>query len=55
MEISSDESSYTVESVASFDSQVWEHFTCPSLCFLLLGVYREQLLPEDSRENRNDS
>ena len=52
MGASSDESSYSAESMCSFDNQVWEHFAGRSEVSLALSVYREKLLADDQMTNR---
>ena len=52
MDVSSDESSYSAESMGSFDDQVWEHFAGRSACSLVLSIYREKLLADDQLSNR---
>ena len=49
MDVSSDESSYSAESMGSFDG---EHFAGRSACSLVLSIYREKLLADDQLSNR---
>ena len=52
MDVSSDESSYSAESMGSFDDQEWERFAGRRACSLVLSIYREKLLADGQLANR---
>ena len=52
MDVSSDESSYSAESMGSFDGQEWERFAGRRACSLVLSIYREKLLADGQLANR---